>query len=638
MADNKYHSNGPLTYCFDGALKRGQPVSVRLRDRLSTGFINAEVRKPAFDTKPINSIISSRCLPEYCFAAAQWLSEYYCVSLGEALRQYAPTKPPIRDIKPMPLIESSAQIELAPSLTSSQAAALKYIGKTTSNTVLLHGDTGSGKSRVYIELAKSTLAQGKSVILLTPEIALTSQLSAVTRRALNIEPLILHSQLTDSERKKIWLSILEAAKPQFVIGPRSALFSPCQKLGLIIIDEAHEPAYKQSQSPRYHATRLASQIGLLSGSKVILGTATPLLSDYYLAAAKDAVVEMTDQAITEKKADIEVGVIDSKDRTNFSANPYLSNKLLEEIRQNLASRRQVLIYYNRRGSARLILCQVCGWQMTCPNCDIPLTYHADKHQAKCHVCGLVDIPPHNCSICNNPDIIYKSIGTKSLADIIARLFPEHTIRRFDSDNDKGETVSDTYHSLVSGEVDIIVGTQLLAKGFDLPRLGLVGVVSAETSLALPDFTSEERMFQLLYQVIGRVGRGHRKGRVVVQTYNPNKISIQAAINRNYGEFYKFMIEERAAFRYPPYSYLMKLICKRKTANGAKSAASNLKKLLREDKLPVEILGPAPSFYEKRGSNYHWQLIIKSKDRKYLTQLASKVPSGWTVDLDPSDLL
>jgi primosomal protein N' (replication factor Y) len=347
---------------------------------------------------------------------------------------------------------------------------------------------------------------------------------------------------------------------------------------------------------------------------------------------------MRQLAVGQKHAQVITEVVDQKDRSHFPLSPYLSKRLIDEIKTTLSVKKQVMLYLNRRGSARLILCQNCGWQLLCPNCDIPLIYHGDSHEVRCHICGYSNRPPMVCPECSNPDIIYRSIGTKALVEAVAKLFPEYRLQRFDSDNIAGERVNEVYSRLHKGEVDILIGTQLLAKGFDLPKLELVGIISAETSLALPDYTAEERAFQLLYQVIGRVGRGHSKGKVIVQSYEPDSVVLQAAISRNWDRFYKHTLEHRRQFRFPPFSYLLKLVCRRATLKGAQNAAEKLKKQLQAQKLPVEIIGPAPSFYARRGRYYYYQVVAKSKKRDHLVRLAHEVPADWTIDLDPSDLL
>jgi primosomal protein N' (replication factor Y) len=572
---------------------------------------------------------------------ASWVSGYYATSFSEALRQFAPSKPSLRrknEDQTESLIQANhEQLSFESPLTKDQTAAISSIQNHPSTTVLLHGHTGTGKTRVYIELAKKTLAAGKSVILLTPEIALTSQLTQAVKKQLGSNTYVLHSQLTQASRKKIWLSILESKVPVVVIGPRSALFTPLNNLGLVVLDEAHEPAFKQDQSPRYHAVRVASQLGRLTGAKVILGSATPSLGDYYLAHQHNAVVRMEQRAISGNDI-LDVSVIDLKERKNFSVSPHLSNELISAMNANLSNKKQVMIYLNRRGSARLILCSACGWQLLCPNCDIPLVYHGDDHSVRCHICGHHDKPPQACPQCQNPDIIFRSIGTKALTEAVAKLFPDRKIQRFDSDNTTSERLDKLYDQLYKGEVDILVGTQLLAKGLDLPRLGLVGVIAAETSLSLPDYSSEERAFQLLYQVIGRVGRGHGKGQIILQSYEPGSMVVQAAVTRNWDQFYKYALDERQKFRFPPFSFLMQMTCRRATLKGVEQASLKLKEQLLSQKYPVEIVGPAPAFYARRGKYFYWQLVIKSKRREHLIKLAQLVPQDWTINLDPINLL
>lgn len=643
MADNKYRGGAALTYSSKEALPVMSAVTVPLRNRAVTGFVLAAVDKPNFTAKPIKSRLSNTPLPYHCLELARWTADYYASSLGESLRLFAPSTPAIRQIKQPPEFGSlQVQLEIKTPLTAEQKQAIKQIKANPSTTVLLHGETGSGKTRVYLELARETLAAGKSVVILTPEISLTTQLAASAKSYLDKQPLVLHSQLSAAKRKQIWLKVLESSEPQVIVGPRSALFTPLKSVGLVVVDEAHEPAYKQEQSPRYNALRVASQLGVITGAKVVLGTATPLVSDYYLAQKRSAIVRMSQQALGDSLGGIGTKIIDLKDRGNFGASHYLSKTLIEDINTALSAKKQALLYLNRRGSARVILCTVCGWQYLCPNCDVSLVYHADSHLARCHICGYAHTPPMACLNCNNPDIIYKSIGTKALADQVERLFPDRVVSRFDSDNVAGEQLNEVYEKLQAGKVDILVGTQLLAKGLDLPRLGLVGIVSAESSLTLPDYTAEERTFQLLYQVMGRVGRGHSRGEVVVQTYEPASIVIRSAVARDYGSFYKHALAERQAFRFPPFSYLMKLVCRRATIKGAETASERLKKVLQgqtlKDGLVVEVIGPTPSFYARRGKYYYYQLVVKSKDREHLVQLAKLVPADWQIDLDPADLL
>lgn len=641
IADSRYHSDKPLTYSSDSKLSPFEIVTVQMQNRSVTSFVLRRVNKPGFATKPIKTVLSSSPLPAHCIELARWMSQYYCANIGDVLRQFTPNKPVVRrtdDSQESVGIDSNETITLDSPLTRSQKAAFEAINKNPSTSILLHGDTGSGKTRLYLELAKQSLKNDKSVIILTPEIALTTQLAKNVEKFLNTTSFVLHSQLSDSKRKKIWLQILESEQPIVIVGPRSALFSPVKNLGLIVVDEAHEPAYKQEQSPRYQASRVASQLGKITGAKVVFGTATPLIADYYLAENRGSIVRMSESAISHSHGRVVTEVVDIKEKSNFSRDPHLSNHLIDVIQTTLSANKQVLLYLNRRGTSRLIICNSCGWQLLCPNCDIPLIYHNDQYLARCHTCGYQVLPPKQCLTCKSPDIVYRTIGTKALLESVNKIFPNSKIARFDSDNLAGEHVNELYQQLYDGSIDILVGTQLLAKGLDLPNLGLVGIIAAETSLALPDFTAEERAFQLLYQVIGRVGRGHNQGHVIIQSYDPDNIVLLAAKNRDYQAFYKHSLLQRQQFKFPPFAYLLRLSCKKLTEKGANHAAKKLKIILLAQKLPVEIAGPVPSFYARKGKYYYYQLVIKSKNRGHLQKLALLAPKDWTIDLDPANLL
>lgn len=636
-ADGRYHSNKPLIYSHPGELTDLSVVTVELKNRIITGCVLGQTKQPEFDVKPIKAVISTKPLPNHCLTLANWLSEYYPATVSECLRQFMPTSPIIRKVSEKIPAEIVSQLEWHAQLKAEQLKALAEINENKSTTVLLHGETGSGKTRVYIEMARKSLEAGRSVIILTPEITLTAQLAQVVKAHLNFPVLILHSQLSTAERKKLWLEIINTSKPLIIIGPRSALFTPINNLGLIVVDEAHEPAYKQDQNPRYHAARVASQLGKICGAKVVLGSATPSITDYYLAGSHSAVVEMK-SAEDLKTKQIDIKVIDLKDRANFASSQHLSVSLIDEVSKTLSLKKQVMIFLNRRGSSRLILCTACGWQYVCPNCDIPLVYHADKHNTVCHICNFTSRPPVKCPDCANIDLIYRSIGSKSLAEELKKLFPNHKIKRFDGDNLDGERLDQLYREVVSGQIDILVGTQIMAKGLDLPRLGLVGIVAAESSMGLPDFSSEERTFQLLYQVIGRVGRGHGLGKVIIQTYEPDSLVVTSAKTRDWKLFYEHTLKDRQKFTFPPFCYLLQATIRKSSSAAAQRSADKLKRLLLTKKLKVEIVGPAPSFYARRGNNYYYQLVLKSKNRQNLVDLAMCFPADWQINLDPINLL
>ena len=407
---------------------------------------------------------------------------------------------------------------------------------------------------------------------------------------------------------------------------------------MIVVDEAHDQAYKQEQAPYYHALRVAGQLAHIHKAKLILGSATPTIAEYALAKAKKIPIIRLVEKPAGKNTEKQISLVDLKDREQFGSNPHLSSLLLGEMQKTLNNKSQILILLNRRGTARLMLCQSCGWQALCPNCDLPLTYHADKHRLQCHTCGHTARVTSSCPDCHGTELIFKGIGTKSLTDELRKAFPDARIQRFDTDNVKAERLEQHFPAIANGDVDILVGTQMLAKGLDLPNLTLVGVVVADTNLYFPDYTAEEQTYQLLTQVIGRVGRGHKAGTVVIQSYSPKSTAIQAALKQDWDSFYAQQIDERQIYGFPPFYHTLKLSCTRATSASAQTTAQKLADSLRHSGLRIEIIGPAPSFYERVGGKYRWQLIIKAKQRGELLKVLNLLPANWTHDLDPLNLL
>ncbi|HSX47836.1 MAG TPA: primosomal protein N', partial [Patescibacteria group bacterium] len=535
VRSNRYHGREPLTYSYESKLSVGSIVKVPLQNIEVNGFIEGLVTKPKFKIKDISSVYDLPCLPKHSIELAKWLLSYYPTSLGLISQQFLPADFNVKkeDLtnKSIDKLQKKGLVEL----NKEQKLAVKEMD--TVNHYLLHGITGSGKTRVYEELAIESVNKGLSAIILTPEISLTSQLADNFRTVFGNRVVVMHSQQTPFERKTAWLKCLKSIKPLVVIGPRSSLFAPLNKIGLIVIDESHETAYKQSQSPQYITSLVASYLANLTKSKLVLGTATPLILDYFYALQKDRpIIKLKTLAKVNNVAKTKIEIIDLRDKSLFSKSYILSQKLIDMISNSLNKGEQVLLYLNRRGTARIILCQNCGWQSLCPHCDTPLIYHGDSHKLLCHSCTFSTNAPSLCPVCNHSDVIYKSAGTKALADDVSKLFPKANVQRFDTDNIKSESFLSKYNDIKSGNIDILVGTQIIAKGLDLPKLGLVGVVLADTNLNLPDYTSQERTFQLINQVIGRIGRGHIDGTAVIQTYNPGNPAINFAIKNNYSSF------------------------------------------------------------------------------------------------------
>ena len=519
-----------------------------------------------------------------------------------------------------------------------QLMALEQLSDSSPGTVLLHGVTGSGKTAVYIEYAKQTLAAGKSVILLVPEIALTSQLVAEFRQFFP-DIILTHSRQTEAERHLCWLDAISSSRPRVVIGPRSALFMPLSDIGAIIIDEAHEPSFKQDQAPRYSALRVAGVLAQQHNGLVIQGSATPLISEYYLAEHnRRPIITLPRRARSDAKTP-DVTVVDMTKKDSFRQHRFMSDKLISTIQQTLDSKHQVLIFHNRRGSASTSLCESCGWSAMCPRCFVPFTLHADKHQLRCHICDTNERVPTSCPVCQSTDIVHKGIGTKLIESEIRKLFPGHTIARFDGDTHDSDTVESQYQALYDGSIDVIIGTQVIAKGLDLPKLRAVGVIQADAGLSLPDFAASERTFQLLAQVIGRVGRSSHTTHVIVQSYQPDASAVKYGIAQDYKNFYVETLEIRRKSNFPPFTHLLKLTCIYKTEAVAIKNAKALAATLRSTFPSVSILGPTPAFYERQRDTYRWQLTIKSSSRSSLLAIIDQLPAnGWQYDIDPASLL
>lgn len=641
VSSPQYHGIEMLTYQSEVALSKGIVVTVPLRAKSQLAIVMGKVSKPDYATKPITLQLTQKPLPQQLLQTLQWMQLYYPSPLGLIAQQALPSgllraKPAETPKQTKPTKKTQSQ--KTPTLSPQQQAAFQAIRTADSSTVLVHGDTGTGKTRLYIELVQDCLRNNRSALILTPEIGLTPQLVERFEDHFTEEVIVMHSHQTPAQRRKQWLRVLYAEAPQIIIGPRSALFAPIANLGIVIVDEAHEQAYKQEQAPRYHALRVAATLARQHNARLIIGSATLPISEYWMAEQTKTPIIRLDELPGGKTIDRAIELVNLKDRDSFTKSSYLSQQLIQAIETALGNKQQSLVFLNRRGTARLILCQNCGWNALCPHCDLPLTYHGDTHRMLCHTCGYYSPTPSSCPSCQSADIIFRSIGTKSIESDIKKLFPHARVKRFDTDNLTDDRLESHFTDIHAGEVDIIIGTQMIAKGLDLPKLAVVGVVIADTSLYLPDFSAEERTFQLLTQVIGRVGRGHVAGKVVIQSYQPDSPSIQAAVRHDWSEFYQQQLDERSKFLFPPFVHLLQLTCGRVQNATAESAARKLATDIQKAGHPVSISGPSPAFREKQNGKYFWQLTVKSKQRQILTEIVADLPSGWTYDLDPTSLL
>lgn len=510
---------------------------------------------------------------------------------------------------------------------------------------LLHGVTGSGKTEVYLRAVEECLAADKQALILVPEISLTPQL--VARFRARFEPqgrhvAVLHSGLAAGERFDAWRSILRQ-QTQIVIGVRSAIFAPLPCPGLIIIDEEHDASYKQSEGFRYHARDLALVRGQQQQCPVILGSATPSLASYYRSEQGGLTRLMLPGRVHAGAMPL-VELVDLRQQT---LDGLLAGALIEGVEEALAQRQQVLLLLNRRGFAPFLLCTDCGTSFHCPNCEITLTYHQQRRQLVCHYCDHVDRVAEACPSCQGSNITPQGAGTERLEEDLAALFPTARVARMDRDTTRNKgSHQRIVEQMLAGQVDILVGTQMIAKGHDFPNVALVGVLGADSLLNLPDFRSAERCFSLLTQVAGRAGRAQGGGKVFIQTYQPEHFALLCAATQDYADFYRQEQPFREELNYPPCGHLINLVLSGNNGDQVSTAATALARRLRSLSSDVEILGPSPCPLLRLRGKYRYQILLKSPQRPPLRHLllqlddeTAQLPRQVTihVDVDPLDM-
>jgi primosomal protein N' (replication factor Y) len=520
---------------------------------------------------------------------------------------------------------------------------------------LLHGVTGSGKTEVYLQALAHALEQGKGGIVLVPEISLTPQTVERFKARFSSGPLrtlvaVLHSHLSAGERHDEWHKIRQG-RARVVIGARSAIFAPLDPLGLIIVDEEHEHTYKQEEAPRYHARDVAIVRGQMEGATVVLGSATPSMESFYnCGRGKYTLLEMPERVDNVKLP--AVRVVDMRQSARKGKGiPIFSPQLKEAITQRLERKEQTILFLNRRGFSTSLQCTQCGYVAECPNCSVSLTFHRKAQLLSCHVCGHTAPVPAVCpnEKCRNPAIRYSGLGTERVEDALVKLFPEARIKRMDSDALKRK---DDYRRILgdfrTGKTDILVGTQMIAKGLHFPNVTLVGIICADLALHLPDFRSAERTFQLLTQVSGRAGRGDIEGEVVVQSFTPFHPAIQFARRHDFNGFYEQEIQFREQLKYPPVSRVALLTLKGRNEDKVKLSAEHLRREVEKALAEVKdlvIAGPAPAPLARAESNYRYQLMLRARQMSAVSRrlavltVSLALPEGvsFSVDIDPVDL-
>jgi primosomal protein N' (replication factor Y) len=517
-----------------------------------------------------------------------------------------------------------------------QAAYAQITAATVRKPFLLHGVTGSGKTEIYFEIAADVIRSGRQVLYLVPEIALTPQTLARARARFGDQVALLHSNMGDGERYDQWFKIKNGLA-HLVLGARSALFAPLDRLGLIIVDEEHETTYKQEETPRYHVRRVVEQLAKISDAHVIFGSATPAIETFYHAINGDYHYIQLGTRYNANPLP-EVTLVDMREELQKKNKNILSAPLFAALQQTLANREQALLFLNRRGHSTFILCRDCGQALQCPACEVSLTYHSQENVLRCHYCDYRQKVPDVCPKCGSTRIRYFGNGTQKLEAELTEHFGAARIVRMDHDSTARKGAhQQIYRDLTAGTVDILLGTQMIAKGLDLPRVTLVGVISADSTLNMPDFRAAERCFQLLTQVAGRAGRGERSGRVIFQTYNPEHYAVALAKNHDYQGFYQVEIAQRQQLAYPPFSEIVKIGFSGLNETKVGEAAQKFARIMHQAKqtvLPadadigVDIMGPAPAVIPKIKNCYRWQLLLKTTDSAVIEPIVGQCLAGF----------
>ncbi|MGA9191169.1 MAG: primosomal protein N' [Anaerolineales bacterium] len=560
----------------------------------------------------------------------------------------------------------------APLLTSEQQEAWEPIERAIrlrapSKPFLLHGVTGSGKTEIYMRAVQATLESHRQAIVLTPEIALTPQ---TVRRFLARFPGrvgLVHSQLSEGERYDTWRRARQG-ELDIVIGPRSALFTPMPNLGLIVVDESHDDSYKETlRPPRYHARTASIAYAELAGAHCILGSATPDLVSSYRADHGAMIplslpnrifghtqrIERQAQRLGLKsrysklESDASsirlppVRVVDMRQELRAGNASLFSRPLTKALTETLGAGQQAILFLNRRGQSTYVFCRDCGWVANCPRCGTPMTYHPDRENLLCHHCGYARSAPATCPQCGGSRVKYFGAGTQRVESELHQHFPEAISLRWDRDTTRTKGAHDVLLAhFAAHRADVLIGTQMIAKGLDVPMVTLVGVISADTGLNLPDYRAAERTFQILTQVAGRAGRGILGGRAIIQTYQPDHYVIRAAARHDYRAFYDEELRRRAELEYPPFTRLVRFTTRDLSASKAESRAGiladHLANTIGRAHLKAEMIGPVPCFFDRIGGEYRWQIVIRVDDPQAI--VPDTLPEGWSVDVDPVSLL
>ena len=632
----------------------GKRAEVRFGNKKMTGFITkiydsfpSHCAVPLEKIKQVSKIVDSEPLiTQELLETAIWVSKYYLCTIGEAVNSILPSAR--RESSEQSFsFDSEISAGIKQNLSEEQKKAvndiLAHAEKNESSFHYLYGPTGSGKTEVFLQTAEQILKKNKGVIYLVPEISLTQQVVDSVVNRFGPQVAVLHSSLTQSQKLTQWKKILHR-EARIVIGARSAIFAPVPDLGMIIIDEEHDSSYKSGNTPRYHARQTAMYRASKLKIPLIMGSATPSVEAWHLMNCG----KLLKHTLSKRLAGGEKPSIKCINLNQSVMQGCISEELKNEIETTLKEKKQAILFLNRRGFTHFFRCSTCGFEMKCKNCSVSMTFHKSENRLRCHYCGWHILPPSSCPKCGSLDIGYSGFGTEFIEAETAQKFPNARIGRVDTDSvsKKGE-LQNKIDAFKKGEFDIMLGTQMVAKGLNFPNLKTVGIILADTALHLPDFRATERTFSLIPQVAGRAGRFFPDGKVFVQTYNPENQAISFACSANTEGFYDFEINQRKLLSFPPFSRLIRLVFRSSNQIKAQKTSEDAANLIENLKIPgVEILGPSECPLSKISQNYRFQLILRGEKivplqnavRKLLFDYRHPQEVYIECDVDPVSLL
>ena len=635
-----------------GSVGPGAVVQVPFGRRNATGFVVGLAREAVFpEIKDIAGVEEAELsVPADVLDLCRWVSDYYLASLGEVLRAALPAGLGKKTPGDVPRAEGRVSpIRLGPEQEEALYSLTQALDTRQHARFLLHGVTGSGKTEVYLRAAEAAVTEGGKVLILIPEIALSPQMVRRVEARFGNRAALWHSALTPSKRREVWART-RRGEIDVLVGARSAVFAPVPDLKLIVVDEEHEGAYKQGESPRYHARDVALVRARLAAAVGVLGSATPSLESFANAAkGKYQLLTLPHRVERRPKSRVELAPLPRVTETR-PVSVIFGDPLRRAMTGALSRGEQCILFLNRRGHSTVVQCESCRKSLECNQCDIVLTWHSVGNNVVCHYCGRRRTTPVTCPSCSGALSVFKGVGTQRVASEISRLFAGVRVLRLDTDSTrKRGALEGALETFREGEADVLLGTQMVAKGLDFPRVTLVGVINADLQLALPDFRSAERTFQLLTQVAGRSGRGSQPGHVIFQTNHPDHYALVAAAAQDYQAFFEQEMEARKDPRYPPYLRLVNLLFDGRDENAvigeAEEAATFLANRLEGMRSTVDLLGPAPQPFSRLKGKHRWHVTLRGEDHRCLRDLADGVLERSaskgvrvTVDVDPVSLL